>query len=221
MDYGDLFSGIRKNIFTLLHDSSVPLKFNQLKNNLKLRSNELSYHIKILLDSGLIERAQDSDNVYYSLSKSGKVIYPYLPIMLNEQKPIFVVACVALIKDDIIYFQRKPREPEKGSLIFFGGKVLSGKSIEETLVQYVKEQANCGLKDLKLRCVNEFMKKDSDYDFHNIVYFYTATPSENPDSSLICKKLSKLNYNELFWDNKFFIKENLNNEYPKITKTFY
>ncbi len=220
MDYGDIFSDIRRDIFRVLHDSEELLRFNDLKNKTGLRSNELAYHVKVLLDTGLIMRLQEGDNVMYSLSKGGKAIYPYLPIMLDEQRPVFVVACAALIDGDHIYFQKKPREPEKGSLIFFGGKVLSGKSIESSLREYITEQAGCDIEDLRLRCVNEFMK-DDDYRFHNIVYFHTARPIGDMRDGLVKKRLSRLDHDELFWDNRFFIEKNLDNEYPKVTKTVF
>ncbi len=225
MDERSLFSGLRTMLFREIQNSHPKgIKFNSLKKSLNLESNDIAYHLKILLKSGLIEKTESKDGSFYKLSHKGKIVYPYIPIITNEQKPVFVIACGALINSDTIYFQEKPREPEKGSLILFGGKVLSGKSIEETVINYIKEQANCDIKELKLKCVNEFMKKDarSNFEFHNIVYFYTAVPVSKPynkTNKIIEKKISELKDDELFWDNKFFIREMLNNKEPKVTKT--
>ena len=221
MKHTQLFTKSRASIFRKIHDCSdgSGIKFNELKKSLNIESNDLSYHLSILLNSSFIEKKQVGDSTYYALSNSGKTIFPYLPIITNEQKPIFVVCCVALIDNEEIYFRRKPREPEKGSLILFGGKILSGKSIEDSLKNYVREQAGCDVKNLKLRCVNEFMREvDSDSEFHNIVYFFTAKPVGQILPNTIKRNISYIKDNELFWDNKFFIKKMIDNEIPLVTK---
>ena len=205
----EIFTTPRKLIFKEIHNNSK-IKFNELKQNLNLESNDLSYHLSILKKNNLIT----NNNTFYELTNNGKTLYPYLPILTEEQKPIFVVCCAALIKNDTIYFQKKPREPEKGSLIMFGGKVLEHTTIEQTLINYIKEQAKTTPINLKLRCVNEFIKED----FHNIVYFYTAEPETEPKENLIKRNITELKDEELFWDNKFFLKEMLNNEEPKVTQ---
>ena len=221
MKHTQLFTKTRANIFRKIHDCSESsgIKFNELKKSLNLESNDLSYHLSILVDSSFVKKDKISDSTFYALSDSGKTIYPYLPIITDEQKPVFVVCCVALVDNGIIYFRKKPREPEKNSLILFGGKVLSGNLIEDSLKKYVSEQASCDIKNLKLRCVNEFMKQgDNNSEFHNVVYFYTATPVGELSENVIKKKLSELDNLDLFWDNKFFIEEMLDNENPLVTK---
>ncbi|MFP4656633.1 MAG: helix-turn-helix domain-containing protein [Candidatus Woesearchaeota archaeon] len=208
----EIFKGIRKDIFKEIQ-SHGKISFNRLKDKLGLRGNELSYHIRLLLESGMITRDDG-----YSLTEKGKLSYPLLPVNTGEEKPIFVVCAVALLKDDMILLQKKPREPEKDSLILFGGKILEGTSIDESVKIYVKEQAGCDISDIRLRCVNEFMRKGEGGVFHDVVFFYTATPISDMKESLIRAKLDELDDEKLFGDNRFLIRKMLWNKEPRFTR---
>lgn len=206
----EIFKGIRKDIFRRIQ-SYESISFNRLKNELGMKSNELSYHLRSLHDSGMIEK-----NEGYSLTEKAKLSYPYLPVSTGEERPTFAVCAVALLDGDKILLQKKPREPEKGSLILFGGKILQGISIEESVMRYAREQAGCHVSDVKLRCVNEFMRKKEDGTFHDIVFFHTAIPEGEVKDSVITMRLDELDDKNLFGDNAFLIKEMLKNEEPKF-----
>jgi len=184
--------------FTILKEiEKKALKFNELKNIFSIKSNELSYHIKQLKDSNLIEKIEDK----YYLSKKAKEIYPYLPILFENQIPVFVVTSVALISGKYIYLQKKPREPDKGKLTFYGSKAIPKIPIEESAKKHVLEQAKTTIKNIKLQCVNEYLENEK----HWIVYFFTATPIKRPlGEKYQLKDISKL---DLYADNKFLLSQ--------------
>ncbi len=212
MDENHVFKGVRKKIFKQIQ-SAGKINFNKLKDTLGLRSNELSYHLNVLVENGVITKGEE-----YVLSESAKLSYPYLSIITGDERPIFVVCSAALIRDGKIFLQKKPREPEKGKLILFGGKVLEGVSIDESLEAYVQKQAGCSLKNIRLRCVNEFMKKSEDGVFHNVVFFHTAEPVGDMHQDVIERDLESIDDEELFGDNKFLVKEMIWKEKPEVTK---
>lgn len=204
-----LQNDVRKKIFMSIHDNDS-VKFNELKGFVEIESNDLSYHLKKLVDSGLVNKNEFD----YSLSLIGKEIVPYLSIITENASPLLVVTSVALIQGDKLFLQAKPREPEKGKLIFFGGKVMSDVLIEDAARAHVLKQAGCQVKNLKLRCVNEFMKQNV---FHGVVYFFTAEPVGEVVG--VTRELSNLDYDELLWDNKFFAEKMLDSETVQVVKT--
>ncbi|MFW6230973.1 MAG: helix-turn-helix domain-containing protein [Nanoarchaeota archaeon] len=211
---------IRRKIFTSLHDNASPTTFNRICEKVEVRSNDLAYHIKMLLSSGLITKAGSGDSPTYLLSEEGKTIYPYISLIADNFDPLLVIVSIALVDKSTIYVQKKPREPEKGKLIFLGGKVKRGTLIEDAAKAHAEEQAGCDVKDLRLRCINEFMKKDDErLTFHGLIYFFTARPVSTPGDDLIPKKIGSLKPDELLWDNNFFVAEMLENETPIITRT--
>lgn len=74
-----------KRLNILKEIEKKPLKFNEIKNSLNMKSNELSYHLKILKNSKLIILKNNN----YSLTTKGKNIFPYLPIIF-EKKFLFL-----------------------------------------------------------------------------------------------------------------------------------
>jgi len=218
-----LFTGIRLKLFRLIHNGTK--KFNVLKSKLNKESNEISYHLNILLKSGLIEKKIKNSGIEYVLSENGKVMYPYLSILAREQNPLFVVTSVLVMSKnkDKAYLQKKPREPDKGKLIFFGGKANPDFSIENSARKQVKAQSGLDIHDLKLRCVNEFIVRQSDSTIvHNwVVYFYTALTSGKPKKNVVSVKMKELETLELYGENSFFAKKIMNSKKARITKTVF
>lgn len=217
MKSSKILEGTRLNVFRLINKGYG--KFSDLQKLTDTKSNELSYHLKALVDSGLVEKEAEGDIVSYSLSEKGKQIYPYLKIITEEEIPVVVITAVACVKDGKVMMFEKKDEPHKGTLILVGGKARVENTIEESAVKKCKEQVGLKVKDLKLRCINEFIEKEGkEMKHHWLVYFYTAT-AENEPESVIWVDLDKLKEYDLFGDNYFFLGEMIHNKEVKITKT--
>ncbi len=199
--------GIRLKIIRVIHEGIS--QFNKINAELSIRSNDLSYHLKLLRDNNMIVKLGTS----YSLTKTCKNIYPYLPIFANEEIPVFVVTSVALIDGDTVYLQKKPREPDKDKLMLFGTKILPSLTIEESAKKTTEDQSGVTISNLKLKCINEYIKDGN----HWVVYFFTANPDKKPNT--ISAKLSKIDSVDLFGENKFFLKNMLNGRGVKSTIT--
>lgn len=179
-----------------IHDTSCT--FNKLKKDVGLPSNSLSYHLQKLQDKDIIEHT----NGKYALTKNTKQFYPYLYL---DSKPVFAVTAVALLYEGKIYGQKKPREPKKGSKIFFGSKVPFGKSISEAAADFVKSQAGVTPVNIKLRLVNEYFQEG-----HWIVYFFTAETEKKPKGCII-----NPSDKNLFGDTALLL-EHISNKTPKV-----
>jgi ADP-ribose pyrophosphatase YjhB (NUDIX family) len=190
----------------------APLAFNDLKKKLKIESNRLSYHIKILKKENLIEISEKK----YSLTKKAEHIIPLISIIARREKPVISVVAVGLIDSDHIFLQKKPRAPDKNKLIFFGGKCKHNLSLEDSAKKYIFEQAKVEIKNLKLKAINEYLTKDKESIIdHWIVFFYTAVPIQNPKH--IKKKITLLKPEELYGDN-FELLQTISEKTPKVRK---
>ncbi len=196
--------------------------FNTLKTLLNLESNRLSYHLRILRSHDIIRKNDVTSS--YELTQKGKILFPYLPIITQEQRPALVVCSIAVLDGEYIYLRRKPREPHKGKLCLLGEKVLDDQTIEETAKAVLQKTGFESYTDLRLRCINECIKTDEDNKsilFHDVVYFFTAQAHHQDTTQLLRMKRSTLEKDDLFWDNWFLITQMLNTAHVQVTTTRY
>jgi len=202
----------RKKLINLLERN--PRKFVELKKILNLESNLLSYNLKILIKEKLIEKK----GFYYSLSEQTKHLMPYLRNLNNSLNPLLCVATVVM-NDGKILIRKKIKEPEKGREIFIGGRINLGEDPLDAAIRHVKEKAGMKIKDLKIICINNYVSKNKEITSHYVVFFIKAKPLGKPRNAE-WKEPSKLN-GKMFPDNKFIIKNMLNNKRIKMVNSLY
>ncbi|MFA5173758.1 MAG: NUDIX domain-containing protein [Candidatus Pacearchaeota archaeon] len=190
-------------------------KFVELKKLLGLNSNILSYNLKILLKMHLISK----EGVFYSLTKTTKYLMPYIRKIENSLIPLPCIATI-VIKDNKILVRKKEKEPEKGKGIFIGGRISLGEDIFQAAKRHVKEKTGIDIKDLKLICINNYLSKDSqNINSHFVVFFVKAKPLGEPRNAEW--KNSDRIKEKMFPDNKFIIKNMLNNKKTKFINSIY
>ena len=191
-------------------------KFNSLKKELGLRSNELTYHLKKLASSGLIEKTESG----YALTEEGKDMFPFRKIVTKKEIPAMAVTATAIIKNGKVFLRIKDNEPMKGSLILFGGTIRRGEDVFTSATRKAKEQCNSDIKNLKLRGISDTtytgkgkMKQ------HWLVYVFTAEPVNEPSDGK-WHSLKKLPYN-IFLDDYYFLKHLIYNKKLKYYQMTY
>lgn len=215
-----LFSDSKRlDILNLLEKK--PRRFVELKKLLGIESNLLAYNLKILIREKLIEK---KDN-YFSLTGGTKCIMPYIHKSNDaSQIPLPCVAVIIRKKEkgkDKILIRTKTTEPEIGRKIFVGGKIHLGEDLFEACKRHVKEKVDIEVKDFKLICINNYVFKQQNTLSHFVVFFITAKPKTNKKPKN-AKYYSKRGINgKLFPDNRFIIKNMLDNKKVRIVKTFY
>lgn len=208
MELSLLEEPIRKQILDILNKGIV--KFNDIKKQVKIDSNKLTYHLKKLVNSGFISLQAGK----YQLTDECKNLFPYRKIITQKQIPVMPVTAVAPIKDGKVFLQIKPGEPGRGNLILTGGTIPFNLSIEESAKEKVLEQIGVGIKDLKLRAISEsLVMNGKKINQHWIVYLFTAKFIGGPKNGK-WYSLKKLPRN-LFLDNKFFLEKAIYNNIPK------
>ena len=215
-----LFSDSKRiDILNLLEQK--PRRFVELKKLLGIESNLLAYNLKILAKENLIEK---KDN-YFALTGGTKCIMPYIHKSNDaSQLPLPCVAVIIRKKEkgkDKILIRTKTTEPGIGRKIFVGGKIDLGEDLFEACKRHVKEKVGIEVKDLKLICINSYVFKEQNTLSHFLVFFITAKPKSNSKPK-DAKYYSKKGINgKLFPDNRFVLKNMLDNKKVKIAKTFY
>jgi len=215
MKKSNLLANKRKDILKELEKQKR--KFVELKRILKLESNLLSYNLKLLIKENLIEK----NNFYYSLTQKAKYLMPYFK-NINELNSI-PLPCVATIikKDKKILIRKRKGEPGKGKEIFVGGKILLGESIFDACKRHTKEKTGIDIKDLKLICINNYFSKNKNNFLHFIVFFVKAKPARKTKPINSEYKSPEKIKRKMYPDNKFIIKNMLNNRNVKIITSIY
>jgi len=196
-------------------------KFVELKKSLCIESNLLAYNLNLLMKKGLIEKK----DLYFTLTGRTRCLMPYLHKSNDaSQLPLPCVAVIIRKKEkgkDKILIRKKTTEPGIGRKIFVGGKMDLGEDLFEAAKRHVKEKVDIDVKNLKLICINNYVFKEQDTLSHFLVFFITAKPSSR-DKPKDAKYYSRKRITgELFPDNRFILKNMLDNKKVKITKTFY
>lgn len=203
----------RTNLLRELEES--PKKFVELKKLLNLQSNLLSYNLRILLKENLVKK----QGLNYLLTNKAKYLMPYVR-KFNDASSL-PLPCVATIvkKNGNILIRKKAREPEKGKSIFIGGKIERGESIFDACKRHVKEKVGIEIKNLRIICINNYISKNKEVTSHFVVFFVICEPLGNPKNA-IWKDPNKMG-GEMFPDNKFIIKNMLNNKRVRIINSIY
>jgi len=132
-----LFSDIkRQNILRELEKGTS--KFVNLKKIVKLESNLLSYNLKILIKEEMIIKK----GFNYILTDKAKYLMPY--VRKSNDASLLPIPCVATIvrKNKKILMRKRMEEPEKGKMIFIGGKIEFGEDILDSCRRHVSEKAD-------------------------------------------------------------------------------
>ncbi|MBD3248980.1 ArsR family transcriptional regulator [Candidatus Woesearchaeota archaeon] len=208
-----LLKGSRLDIFQLINKGYG--KFSDIQKLTALNSNELSYHLKRLIDAGLVEKLTEENLGSYILTEEGKKLYPYLKVITEEETPVVAVTAIAPVDGNKVLMAVKENEPDKGKLILIGGKAKAGRSMEKNAKIKAKEQVNIDIDNLRLRCINEFIVKGR---HHWLVFFYTCKALNTPKDT-VWISLDNLEKYDLFGDNHFLLKEQIGNKEVKFTKT--
>jgi ADP-ribose pyrophosphatase YjhB (NUDIX family)/predicted transcriptional regulator len=198
--------------------ASDELKFNELSKKLNTRSNELSYHLKLLLDIGYVEKNSSGE---YRLTDKGKVLVPYLKIFQREEMPPTIFCAPVVINKNKILFIKRPKEPYKGFLEFPGGKIRKGETLIQAAVRELKEETNVIAENGRIICLADILTSKN----HHFVGVYVQMDfvkdlgkdgAENQERIWIDK--SKITSTErLLDDNKLVVSRFLNKAISHIT----
>ena len=173
---------------------ATKLKFNEIEKALGVRSNKLNYHLKKLIEKGILEKSGNN----YSLSESSEYLIPYL----SEKNHVLSVLLIHIGDSKKAFLIRRKKRPYEGKLSLPGGRLIMGESIEEGAKRILKKfNVNGELKSIKSISL-EHLKKSKKIIASYLLIYIEATAN--------CK-LSNLTKNK---------KDIISSDYKLMTKDF-
>jgi ADP-ribose pyrophosphatase YjhB (NUDIX family) len=213
----------REKIFELF-SKNFSLKFNEIERLSGIRSNKLSYHLKKLMDIGLLTKNGDS----YILTSKGETAAERISHFTGKEVGHMVVVIVALKNDDKLLLVKREKRPFKEYWGMIGGKTKFDESIPDAVKREVEEEVGIKINpnSVKVRSVMlERTKTNQGISHGNILILTEAKPSNknNPISNsqnIKWFKMKDLEKNKIIlsdlWMIKNFIKKHKEIEIPHI-----
>mgnify|MGYP001591397167 CR=1 FL=1 len=155
MGIGD---GKARDIFALFL-TEKELLFGDIERLMDMRSNLLAYHLKQMVDDGVLEK----DGLSYRLTKSAETLIPYFQQMTGKEQLKLPVVVLALRRQDgrFALIHRKHR-PYLGYWAVPGSKWRMGETIEEATTRVARDE--CGIVAGKMdicTVIDEHLKDDA------------------------------------------------------------
>ena len=147
------------------------LKFNEIEKIVKSRSNKLAYHIKNLVNKGILIK----NNQTYKLSETSETIIPYL----KDKQAILPIILIAITHKNKIFLIKRQKRPYKDKLSLPGGRILLGETIPQATQRIMKEKYNIKIKLTKINSISlEHVKKNSKILHSFLLILITATTKQ-------------------------------------------
>jgi len=172
----------RKKIIELFA-RNFNLKFNELEKLSSIRSNELSYHLRNLIEDGILKK--DGDN--YLLTSKGETITERISHFTGKEVGHMVVVIVAVTNGKKILLIKRDKRPFQGYWGMIGGKTRFSESIPDAVEREVEEETGIKInkKTVKVRSVLlERVKTNQGISHGNILILTESKPMKNTNLEL-------------------------------------
>lgn len=156
---------MEKRILDLfLYDSK--LKFSEIEKLLDVRSNKLAYHVKQLVQKGILKKEWD----YYSLSETSECIIPYL----SEKRALLPVVLIQIGDKKSCFLHIRKKRPYKDKLSLPGGRIRMDESIPQAVRRVMGEKFNIDAKFRKINSVSLEHVKKSGRTIHSFLLIFVS-----------------------------------------------
>jgi len=143
------------------------LKFSEIEKAIKSRSNKVAYHIKKLIDEGIIEKIDD----YYRLTETSEKLIPYI----TKKQAILPVILIAVTNNKKVFLHKRQKRPFLNKLSLPGGRILVGETPKQATERILKEKFDIPVKFTKINSISLEQVKKKEKLLHSfILIFCTA-----------------------------------------------
>lgn len=163
----------RMQIFKTLCEHKK-LNFNGIVKITGIRSNKLSYQLKLMKKEDFVE-VKDRE---YTLSIKAQRLIPYFSQIFKKEVGVLpVILGIVRNGNKILLIQRK-KMPYKGYWGLFGGKQISGETIAETIEREVFEEARIKAKFTSCNgIIYERLREDNQFK-HSFLFIITSLTTD-------------------------------------------
>jgi ADP-ribose pyrophosphatase YjhB (NUDIX family) len=156
------------------------LRFRDIEDSLKLRSNKIAYHVKNLL----IKRILVNEQGYYSLSDSSEHLIPYL----SDKSSVLPVILIHIGNNNNAFLYNRNKRPYKGLLSMPGGRLLLGENIGDAVKRIMKNNFNIQAKLVKVNSISLEQVKKSDKIVHSFLLILITAKTKDKIGLVDLKK---------------------------------
>lgn len=122
------------------------LRFSEIEKSLKVRSNKLDYHLKKLVQEGILEKVKEN----YKLTEAAEHLIPYT----SEKRSVLPVVLVKIGDKKEVFLYTREKRPYKGKLSLPGGRILFGEDISEATERIMKEKHKIKVKFIRVESIS-------------------------------------------------------------------
>ena len=161
------------------------LKFNEIEDLLKIRSNKLAYYIIKLVNKNVLIKKDNN----YSLAENSEYLIPYL----SEKNYVLPVILIHLGNKENVFLYKRNKRPYKDYLSLPGGRILIGESFENAVSRLMKEKFNLNCEFKKINSVSlEHVRKNNKVIHSFFLIFVSAKTKDEIKLMDIRKNKSKI-----------------------------
>jgi len=108
------------------------LKFSEIEDKIKMRSNKLAYYLKKLVSKGIVIK----EGKGYMLSENYEHLIPYI----KEKQAILPVLLIVLEKRGKYFLYHRDKRPYNNLLSLPGGRIFVGENIKKATMRIMKDK---------------------------------------------------------------------------------
>lgn len=160
------------------------LKFSDIEKKLSARSNKLAYHLKKMLQKGILEKRKDS----YSLNWNYEYLIPYFS---DKHSPLPVIL-VHIGDQNRAFLHKREKRPYKDFLSLPGGRLLAGESIKEGAKRIMKDKFNIKISPPQIVSMSLEHIKKGRQTIHSFILILVRAKAKNLPMTGVNKNKSKI-----------------------------
>jgi ADP-ribose pyrophosphatase YjhB (NUDIX family) len=159
----------KKILSAFLHNHR--LKFNEIEKITKIRSNNLTYHLKKLIDKNILNKKADN----YQLTETSENLIPYI----SDKKAVLPVILISIKNTKGMFLYQRQKRPYKDKSSLPGGRIKLGETIPQATERIMKEKFRINCRFKKINSISlEHVKKNKRILHSFLLILVTATTKE-------------------------------------------
>ena len=166
----------RVKIFQVLSENKY-LSFNQIVKLTNIRSNKLSYQIKVMSEKNFLNLNEGK----YSLSLEAQRLIPYFSQIFKKEVGVLPVVLGIVRNEDKILLIKRKKMPYKDHWGLIGGKQIGGETIAETIEREVHEESKLKAKFSKCNSVVYERLRENGRFKHSFLLLITTLQAESTE----------------------------------------
>ncbi len=147
------------------------MKFNEIEKEIKIRSNQLAYHLKNLIKKEIITKEAEE----YKLADNFEHLIPYL----SDKNSVLPIILIAIKNKKNIFLIERDKRPFKGKLGLPGGRILLGENISKATERIMKEKFKINCKLEKTNSVSLEHVKKNDKVIHSFLLILVTAKTKD------------------------------------------